>query len=76
VGLLRVEDPETGESVLLSTNSPGLRKAYADTQRRLHAQVADAVRKSGASLVDIATQEDPVHALRQFFHPRKRKARR
>lgn len=76
VGLLRVEDPETGESMLLPTNSAALRKAYKDSQTRLNQTVAETVRKAGASLVDIATQADPVHALRQFFHPRKRRGGR
>jgi uncharacterized protein (DUF58 family) len=76
VGLLRIEDPETGENVLLSTASSSLRKAYAESQRRLDAQLGEAVRRSGASLVDIATNADPVLELRQFFHQRKRGARR
>lgn len=76
VGLLRVEDPETGESVLLSTSSASVRKAYQESQRRLGNQVSETIRKAGASLVDIPTNADPVHELRTFFHPRKRKARR
>lgn len=75
VGLLRVEDPETGESTLLSTSSASVRKAYADSQKKRHAGTAELLKKAGASLVDIANQNDPVQALRQFFHPRKRKAR-
>jgi len=76
VGLLRVEDPETGESILLSTSSAAVRKSYAESQRKMSVKSAELIKKAGASLVDIATQSDPVHALRQFFHPRKRKARR
>ncbi len=72
VGLLRVEDPETGESVLLATSSPTVRKSYADSQRKLSTKTAELIKKSGASLLDIPTQSDPVSALRQFFHPRKR----
>jgi uncharacterized protein (DUF58 family) len=72
VGLLRVEDPETGETMLLSTGSASARKAYADSQRRLEGEVSDTVRKSGAFLVDISTGADPVHELRQFFDPRKK----
>lgn len=73
VGLLRIEDPETGENVLLSTGSASMRKAYKDSQRKLNFQITDTIRKSGASLVDIPTNSDPVQALRSFFHPRKRK---
>lgn len=76
VGLLRVEDPETGESMLLSTSSTTVRKAYAESQKKLQMGTAEALRKAGASLVDIPNQGDPVHALRQFFHPRKRKGRK
>ncbi|MGZ3737025.1 MAG: DUF58 domain-containing protein, partial [Bdellovibrionota bacterium] len=70
VGLLRIEDPETGENVLLSTQSAAIRKAYGDSQRKLNAQITDTVKKAGASMVDIATHVDPVQALRAFFHPR------
>jgi uncharacterized protein (DUF58 family) len=73
VGLLRIEDPETGENVLLSTSSASVRRAYQDSQRKLDFQITDTIKKSGASLVDIPTNSDPVQALRQFFHPRKRK---
>ena len=76
VGLIRIEDPETGENMLLPTQSFAVRKAYADSQRKLAHQISDTIKKSGASLVDIATHADPVQALRQFFHPRKRKERR
>lgn len=76
VGLLRIEDPETGESMLLSTSSAAQRKAYADSQRKLDARTSELIKKSGASLVDIPTQSDPVQELRKFFHPRKRRSRR
>jgi uncharacterized protein (DUF58 family) len=76
VGLLRIEDPETGDNVLLSTGSAAVRKAYKVSQKKLKFQVTDTIKKSGASLVDIATNADPVQALRQFFHPRKRKGGR
>jgi len=76
VGLLRIEDPETGESTLLATSSSAVRKSYSDTQKKMSAKTADLIKKSGASLVDISTQNDPVQTLRQFFHPRSRRSRR
>lgn len=75
VGLLRVEDPETGESALLTTSSASTRKAYSESQKRMNSEVTTSIKKAGASLIEIATQGDPVQALRQFFHPRKRKGR-
>lgn len=76
VGLLRVEDPETGESMLLPTSSPGTRRAYGSSQRALSARIAETIRRAGASLVDIPTGSDPAQELRAFFHPRRRKGGR
>jgi uncharacterized protein (DUF58 family) len=76
VGLLRVEDPETGESILLSTSSATLRRTYNESQRNFSFRVMETIKKSGASLVNIPTHSDPVNELRQFFHPRKRRSRR
>ena len=76
VGLLRVEDPETGESALIPTGSASLRKAYSENQRRLSSNLAEIIRKSGASLLEVSTQADAANELRKFFHPRRRKARR
>lgn len=76
VGLLRVEDPETGESVLLATGSASVRKSYAESQKRLQSRISETVQKAGAGLLDIATNVDPVLALRAFFHSRKSRGRR
>jgi uncharacterized protein (DUF58 family) len=76
VGLIRIEDPETGENVLLATGSSAMRRAYKESQARLDRQVTETIRKAGASLVDIATHSDPVMELRQFFHTRRRGAKR
>ena len=71
-----IEDPETGENLLLATNSSSVRSRYAESQGALSQRVAETVRKAGAALVDIRTDADPVQELRQFFHPRKRGSRR
>jgi uncharacterized protein (DUF58 family) len=70
VGLLQVEDPETGESLLLSTSSSQVRKEYAQSQRQLRERIEQIIRKGGASLVDLPTQEDPAKVLHQFFRSR------
>jgi uncharacterized protein (DUF58 family) len=75
VGLLRIEDPETGESVLLSTASSSTRSRYAKSQRELAEKTEQALRKTGASLVDLSTDRDAALALQEFFESRRRPGR-
>lgn len=71
VGLIRVEDPETGEVAVLQTNSSKARKDYASSQLAYRNTVANILRKAGSSLVDLATDADAARVLHQFFHARK-----
>jgi uncharacterized protein (DUF58 family) len=71
VGLIRVEDPETGEVAVLQTNSAKARRDYASSQVAYRNAVAQVMRKAGASLVDLATDADAARVLHQFFHSRK-----
>jgi uncharacterized protein (DUF58 family) len=71
VGLLRLEDPETGETVVLPTNSAAFRKDYLSSQRAFRDLLSRIVRKSGASLVELPTQAEAAKVLHQFFRSRK-----
>lgn len=71
VGLIRVEDPETGEVAVLQTNSAKARKDYASSQEAYRRAVGQVMRKAGASLVDLATDDDAARVLHQFFRARK-----
>lgn len=71
VGLLQIEDPETGESVLLATSSSQLRKEYRAAHQAARTRTEQTLKKSGAALVDLDTADDPAKVLQQFFHSRK-----
>ncbi len=71
VGLLRLEDAETGEMIVLPTSSASLRKEYATSQRAFKELVGKILKKSGASLVDLPTKEEPAKVLHQFFRARR-----
>jgi uncharacterized protein (DUF58 family) len=71
VGLLRLEDPETGESVVLPTSSSSFRKEYSRSQQAFRENVARVLRKTGVSLLDLPTGAEPAKVLHQFFHARK-----
>lgn len=71
VGLLRIEDPETRESMLLPTLSRRLRQEYSESQKRFAADVARLLRRSGAALLDLPTDAEPAKLLHQFFRSRR-----
>lgn len=70
VGLIRLKDMETGNSVWIDTSSKKVRKAYAkswyDRQQRLSAVTL----RSKVDLVSVTTDEDFVKSLLGFFRSR------
>ena len=71
VGLLQMEDAETGALKWIDSSNAVVRKNYADyfmKQSELNKQY---FKKSGADLLHIRTDEDYIKILQQFFHNRK-----
>jgi hypothetical protein len=76
VGLLELEDAETGERLLLDTRSRGVRAAYRDaatSRRDALRQLAHAAR---TDLVEVSTDGTHLDALIRFFRLRERRLRR
>lgn len=67
VGLLRVQDAETGHTTYIDTASPHLRaqhhRWFLEETERLHQRFA----RAGVRYVDVATNDDYVAALRRLF---------
>lgn len=75
VGLLELEDAETGQRHLVDTSSLAVRQAYAQAarQRRLELrQLADSAR---IDLIEVATDGGHLDALVRFFQLRERRMR-
>ena len=70
MGLLKVEDPETGETFWIDTSSQKsmkqLRKEIAIKQSNFRKEI----KKSGIDLISISTDEDFVDPLMSFFKSR------
>ncbi|MCL6523575.1 MAG: DUF58 domain-containing protein [Thermoflavifilum sp.] len=67
VGLVKVIDAETGETLWLDTHDQQVRKKYTE-QFQQHVQYCrNAFTRSGASLMSIRTDEDYVRILQGFF---------
>ncbi|HZT83785.1 MAG TPA: DUF58 domain-containing protein [Gemmataceae bacterium] len=76
VGLLELEDAETGQHVLLDTNSRRVREAFADAARRRREAIRQLTRSSRIDLVEVSTDGGHLDALIRFFRQRERRLRR
>ena len=74
MGLLKVEDPETGETFWIDTSSQKsmkqLRKEIAIKQSNFRKEI----KKSGIDLISISTDEDFVDPLMSFFKSRENRS--
>lgn len=76
VGLLELEDAETGERMLLDTGSRQVREAFARSARARAASLRQLTRSANIDLVDVATDGTHLDALVRFFKLRERRLRR
>ncbi len=70
VGLIELQDAETGESVIVDTRSAQARQLYAKLNLRAEAERQHAFRASQVDNIDIRTDEPYVKPLLRFFHQR------
>jgi uncharacterized protein (DUF58 family) len=72
VGLLQVEDAESGERKWIDTSSEFVRHEYGKEFFRVTAYSDTAFKKAGSDLLHIRTDEDYVKVLKRFFLSRNR----
>ena len=70
VGLIKVEDAETGEKKLVDTSSASVRNKYNAYFTEHNDYYQQAFRKAGSSVININTREDYVKHLLRFFKSR------
>jgi len=73
VGLIALEDAETGETVVFDTNSPVARRAYSSIANQAREQRRELFRKVGVDEVQVNVGEDYVRDLMLFFRRRERR---
>jgi len=67
IGIVALEDAETGEVVEIDTGSAALRQRYADAARRRRAEFQSNMRKKGLDWIEARTDEPYLPALRRLF---------
>lgn len=73
VGLVRWQDPETGETYLIDTSSRALREAYAARGQGRVEELRTLLQGRGIDLVDVPVGESVVDPLVAYLHKRERR---
>jgi uncharacterized protein (DUF58 family) len=75
VGLVTVQDAETGEQLFIDASDPGFRERYAAAAQAQEAALMDSLARSGADVVELATDDDLLQALMRYADLRRQRAR-
>lgn len=71
VGLLTVEDAETGELLEVDSARASVRHTYAETNQQRVAQLDEALRRTGVDTIRLSTVEPFAQKLQRFFETRR-----
>ena len=70
VGLVRLEDPESGESVVIDTHASEVRRRYAEAAAEQRLARIEAFRKLGLDHLELSTEQSYIKPLIRFFQAR------
>jgi uncharacterized protein (DUF58 family) len=73
VGIVTLEDPETGEQIDINTSSRALRGAYLALEDRRKKVIDQEFSKLGIDMIPLRTNQDYLHVLRAFFERREKR---
>lgn len=72
VGLVELQDPETGELLLVDTAARKTRQAFAQQARVEHAKLLQLLRRTGLDVIELATDASYIDEVRMLFRQRAR----
>ena len=75
VGMIILEDAETGEQVYVDTHDQKFRARFVEAARRREAALNGAFKQAGVDALSLSTEEDLVRAIVRFASLRKQKRR-
>jgi uncharacterized protein (DUF58 family) len=76
VGLLELQDAETGDRLIVDTSNPRFRAAFAERMRQRRQAFEQLARGHRIDLLDVSTAGQHLDALIRFFRLRERRLRR
>jgi uncharacterized protein (DUF58 family) len=71
VGLIELEDEETGEQILVNTSDKEFRDEYARIIREHDEKIKDVMKKCKVDMIEVFTDGDFKNSLNSFFRKRK-----
>ena len=71
IGMVAMNDAETGEHVWVDTSDRRFRARFADVVRRREAELSATFRRCGTETLELSTEEDMVRAILRFAARRK-----
>ena len=74
LGLLVVQDAETGEQVFVDTHDRGFRKRFAAAAKERETELRSAFKVAGIDALELATDDDLIDAILRFADLRKRRS--
>lgn len=75
LGMLVMEDAETGEQLFVDTHDPGFRRRFAEQSAAREAALRDAFSEAGVDALEVATDEPLTEAIIRFVEMRKLRGR-
>jgi uncharacterized protein (DUF58 family) len=74
LGMVMVQDAETGEQLMVDTHDRGFRRRFAAAAARRETAIRSAFREAAVDTLELSTEDDLVDALLRFTDLRKRRS--
>ncbi len=74
MGMLVIQDAETGEQLFVDTHDRAFRRRFAEAAAQREAQLRSAFRHAGVDALELSTDDDLVDAILRFADLRKRRS--
>ena len=74
LGLLVIQDSETGEQLFVDTHDRGFRRRFADAATRREQDLRQSLARAGVDALELSTGDDLVDAILRFADLRKRRS--
>jgi uncharacterized protein (DUF58 family) len=75
VGMVTLQDAETGEQLFVDTNDPGFRERFITAAQQREDGLREAFTRSGVDTLELATNDDLVDAVLRFADMRRQRSR-
>ena len=70
LGLLPLRDAETGETIMVDTSLPSVRKDYHERRQAYQKQLKETIRRYKIDMVNVQTNASYIRELMRFFQRR------